>query len=96
MNYLDSCRVYLPNESILEYREYVEHEEIFRANLKEYSLEEYEQLLILRGNVNPTRNNILSVDLIKHKLSGWRQLNALQHIDENNFLLKILLPTILS
>ncbi|ROI10069.1 endonuclease [Chryseobacterium sp. H3056] len=84
MNYLDSCRVYLPNESILEYREYVEHEEIFRANLKEHSLEEYEQILILSGNVNPTRNNILSVDLINHKLSGWRQLNALQHINENN------------
>lgn len=83
-NFLDRCRVFLPNESIMEYREYVEHEEIFRANLKEHSLEEYEQLLILSGNVNPTRNNILSVDLIKHKLSGWRQLNALQHIDENN------------
>lgn len=82
--FIDCCRVFLPNESILEYREYVEHEEIFRTNLKEHSLEEYEQLLILRGNVNPTRNNILSVDLIKHKLSGWRQLNALQHIDENN------------
>ncbi len=82
-NYIDSCRVFLPNESILEYREYVEHEEIFRTNLKEHSLEEYEQLLILSGNVNPTRNNILSVDLINHKLSGWRQLNALQHIDEN-------------
>lgn len=83
-NFLNSCRVFLPNESIMEYREYVEHEEIFRANLKEHSLEEYEQLLILSGNVNPTRNNILSVDLIKHKLSGWRQINALQHIDENN------------
>jgi hypothetical protein len=83
-NFLDSCRVFLPNESIMEYREYVEHEEIFRTNLKEHSLEEYEQLLILSGNVNPTRNNILSVDLIKHKLSGWRQLNALQHINENN------------
>jgi hypothetical protein len=83
-NFIDNCRVFLPNESILEYREYVEHEEIFRTNLKEHSLEEYEQLLILSGNVNPTRNNILSVNLIKHKLSGWRQLNALQHIDENN------------
>ena len=83
-NFIDSCRVFLPNESILEYREYVEHEEIFRTNLKEHSLEEYEQLLILSGNVNPTRNNILSVNLIKHKLSGWRQLNALQYIDENN------------
>jgi hypothetical protein len=83
-NFIDSCRVFLPNESILEYREYVEHEEIFRTNLKEHSLEEYEQLLILSGNVNPTRNNILSVNLIKHKLSGWRQLNALQYIGENN------------
>lgn len=83
-NFLDSCRIFLPNESIMDYREYVDHEEIFRTNLKEHSLEEYEQLLILSGNVNPTRNNILSADLIKHKLSGWRQLNALQHIDENN------------
>lgn len=83
-NFIDSCRVFLPNESILEYREYVEHEEIFRTNLKEHSLEEYEQLLILSGNVNPTRNNILSNNLIKQKLSGWRQLNALQHIEENN------------
>lgn len=82
-NFIDSCRIFLPNESIFEYRDYVEHEEIFRSNLKKYSLEEYEQLLILSSNVNPTRNNILSVDLIKQKLSGWRQLNALQHIDEN-------------
>ncbi|ARV14965.1 Z1 domain-containing protein [Polaribacter sp. SA4-12] len=83
-NFIDSCRVYLPNDSILEYREYVEHEEIFRANLKEHTLEEYEQLLIIKGNVNPTRNNILSVNLVKHKLRGWRQINALQHISENN------------
>jgi hypothetical protein len=82
-NFIDSCRVFLPNESILEYREYVEHEEIFRTNLKKHSLEEYEQLLIISGNVNPTRNNILSVDLINHKLSGWRQLNALQYLTEN-------------
>jgi len=87
-NFLDSCRVFLPNSSIMEYREYVEHEEIFRTNLKQHSLEEYEQLLILSGNVNPTRNNILSINLVKHKLSGWRQLNALQHIDENNTFIK--------
>jgi len=82
-NYLDFCRVFLPNDSISEYVEYVRHEEIFRSNLIENSLEQYEQLLILSGNVNPTRNNILSKDLIKNKLSGWRQINALQHIEEN-------------
>jgi hypothetical protein len=82
-NYLDYCRVYLPNDSILEYTEYVEHEEIMRTNLKAQSLEQYEQLMILSSSMNPTRNNILSKDLVKNKLNGWRQMNALQHIDEN-------------
>ena len=94
LNYLDSCRVFLPTDSILEYRDYVQHEEIMRNMLKENTLENVEQLLILKGAMNPTRNNILSADVIKHKLSGWRQMNALQHIDENisfvsNFLTKI-------
>lgn len=82
-NYLDSCRVYLPLDSILEYRDYVEHEEIMRKILKENSLETVEQLLILNGSMNPTRSNVLSVDVVSHKLNGWRQMNALQHIDEN-------------
>lgn len=82
-NYLDSCRVYLPLDSILEYRDYVEHEEIMRTILKKKSLEAVEQLLILNGSMNPTRSNILSVDVVSHKLNGWRQMNALQHIDEN-------------
>jgi hypothetical protein len=82
-NYLDSCRVFLPNDSILEYREYVKHEEIMRKMLLENSLSAFEQLLILSPEMNPTRNNILSVDLVKHKLNGWRQMNALQHVNEN-------------
>ena len=83
LNYLDSCRVFLPTDSILEYREYVEHEEIMRTMLKNNTLERVEQLLILKSTMNPTRNNILSAELVKHKLNGWRQMNALQHIDEN-------------
>lgn len=82
-NYLDSCRVYLPLDSILEYRDYVEHEEIMRTMLKANTLERVEQLLILNGSMNPTRSNVLSVDIVTHKLNGWRQMNALQHIDEN-------------
>lgn len=82
-SYLDSCRVYLPLDSILEYRDYVEHEEIMRKILKENSLETVEQLLILNGSMNPTRSNVLSVDVVSHKLNGWRQMNALQHIEEN-------------
>ena len=83
LNYLESCRVFLPNDSIIEYREYVEHEEIMRNMLKENTLEQLEQLLVLSSAMNPTRNNILSSELIKQKMNGWRQLNALQHIQEN-------------
>ena len=83
INYLESCRVFLPNDSIIEYREYVEHEEIMRTMLKENTLAQIEQLLVLSSAMNPTRNNILSSELIKQKMNGWRQLNALQHIQEN-------------
>jgi hypothetical protein len=85
LNYLDSCRVFLPSESIAEYEDYVMHEEIMRNKLKENSLQQLEQLLILSSSMNPTRNNILSSDLVRHKLNGWRQMNALQHIDENAY-----------
>ena len=82
-NYLDSCRVFIPLDSTIEYREYVKHEEIMRNMLKANTLERAEQLLILDSSMNPTRNNILSADVVSHKLSGWRQMNALQQIEEN-------------
>ncbi len=83
LNYFENCRVFLPNDSIIEYRDYVQHEEIMRTMLKENTLNQLEQLLILSPEMNPTRNNILSKDVIQHKLSGWRQMNALQHIESN-------------
>jgi hypothetical protein len=82
-NYLDSCRVFLPNDSILEYHDYVIHEEIMHTNLKKSTLGELEQVLILDNSMNATRNNVLSINVVKHKLKGWRQMNALQHVDEN-------------
>jgi hypothetical protein len=87
-NYLQTCRVFLPLDSILEYREYVTHEEIMRTNLQNSTLEEFEQILVLEDTLNATRNNILSKDLVKSKLNGWRQINALQHIEENTAFVK--------
>jgi len=84
LKYLDSCRVFIPHDSSTEYKEYVKHEEIMRNWLKSTTLEKTEQLLILDSSLNPTRNNILSSNVVTHKLSGWRQMNALQQIEENN------------
>jgi len=84
LNYLKSCRVYLPEETILEYAEYVEHEEEMRKWLKEKtSLEEVEQLLLITPKLNATRKNILSVNTVQTKLNGWRKMNAFQAIEEN-------------
>jgi hypothetical protein len=82
-SFLESCRVYLPVDSILEYREYVHHEEILRAKLKTNTLRDLHQVMVLGSMLNPTRNNILSADIIRHKLSGWRQMNALKYITKN-------------
>lgn len=89
LNYIDVCRVYLPYESAEEYRDYVEHEEIMRVWLKNFSsLEEVEHQLILDERMNATRKNILSNDVVQSKLSGWRQMNALQNIAENTGLME--------
>lgn len=82
-NYLTSCRVFLPVISIAEYVDYVEHEEIMRRELKSKTLEEYEQVMVLSNAMNPTRSNVLPADLVKNKLNGWRQFNALQNVEEN-------------
>lgn len=83
LNYLRNCRVYLPQSSIDEFVYYVEHEEIMRENLKTQTLEEYAQTVVLDNSMNPTRNNILSVEIIKNKMEGWKQFNTIQHAEEN-------------
>lgn len=83
-NYLWSCRVFLPYEAIVEYREYVEHEEEMRNWLiANRHLEDVERLLLISNRLNATRKNILSKNTVTTKLSGWRKMNAFQAIPEN-------------
>ncbi|MBR4583546.1 MAG: endonuclease [Bacteroidales bacterium] len=86
-NYLYSCRVFLPEDTILEYVDYVEHEEEMRQWLKENKdLTKVEQLLIISPHLNATRKNILSKNTVTTKLNGWRQMNTFQCIEENTLL----------
>lgn len=88
-NYLYSCRVFLPEDTILEYVDYVEHEEEMRQWLKENKdLTKVEQLLIISPHLNATRKNILSKNTVTTKLNGWRQMNTFQCIEENTHLVK--------
>lgn len=82
--YLKSCRVYLPTNSIVEYVDYVEHEEEMRTWLKNNkSLENIERQLMLAENLNATRKNILPYNVVQTKLKGWHAMNALNSIESN-------------
>ena len=82
--YINSCRVYLPDSSITEYVEYVEHEEEMREWLKKYdSLRDLERQLILSDKLNPTRKNVLSFDIESAKMKGWHAMNTFRLVKEN-------------
>ncbi|WP_241279554.1 Z1 domain-containing protein [Chryseobacterium cucumeris] len=82
--YLKSCRVYLPSSSIIEYVDYLEHEEEMRTWLKNNnSLENIERQLMLAEKLNVTRKNILPYNIVQTKMKGWHSMNALNSIESN-------------
>lgn len=87
INYIDVCRVYLSTKSLVEYNDYVDHEENLRTNLNQCeSLAEFSKhtkSMLLADTLNPTRNNILSSKLVRNKLSGWKQMISLDCHLEN-------------
>jgi hypothetical protein len=91
--YIDTCRVYLPSDSIDEYINYVHHEESLREGLKTKTLTEFKRMMVLDDSMNPTRNNILSENLVRTKLMGWRQFNSLYKSDSNKILFENLIAS---
>lgn len=72
MDYIESCRVYLPKKSISDYISYVKHEEELRALLsKSSNLKEYEHRVMLSPSLRPTRINVLPHNIVKTKLVDW-------------------------
>lgn len=100
MPYIDVCRLFLPIKSITEYNDYVEHEEVLRANLKQYeTLAEFSKnakAMVLADSLNPTRTNILSQKLIKDKLYGWRQMLSSDCMEPNKVVISKFLSEISS
>jgi hypothetical protein len=74
MDYIESCRAYLPLSSIEDYHDYVSHEEELRSLLgKCSSLKEYEHSVMLSSRLRPTRQNVLPKQMIKAHLCGWNK-----------------------
>ena len=92
--FLKSCRVYLPTDSIAEYVDYVMHEEEMRNWLRNTdNLENVQQQLILSEKLNATRKNILPYSIVQSKMKGWHAMNALHFIESNKTIINDFLNT---
>ena len=72
--YLGFCRVYLPNDVITAYEEYVEHEEDVRTRLSSHvrngmPLKAWKRAFLLSGALSPTRRNVLGHDVTRGNYS---------------------------
>ena len=75
--YIKSCRVFLPEISIANYYDYIEHEEELRSTLASCdTLKEAEHKILLSPRLRPTRLNILPVSVVNLKLKGMHGLQA--------------------
>ena len=81
-DYIEACRVYLPQESINEFEEYVEYEKHLRDYLKNYSIDEFydNDRLMKLGILNPTSANKIPGELFRN---DFRSFNYFQPDFEN-------------
>ncbi|MDY2859010.1 MAG: Z1 domain-containing protein [Candidatus Cryptobacteroides sp.] len=77
MDYIKSCRVFLPGNSIANYLNYVTHEEELRSTLASCdSLEAAERKVLLSPSLRPTRANVLPIWVVNTRMSGMNALQA--------------------
>ena len=73
-DYLGYCRIFIDQDAIQAYKEYVTHEEDIRRHLLEHSktgkpLSEWKRAFLMPRELRPTRKNILDIDYIQDNLS---------------------------
>ena len=77
MDYIKSCRVFLPGNSIANYLNYIKHEEELRSTLASCdSLEAAERKVLLSPSLRPTRANVLPIWVVNTRMSGMNALQA--------------------
>ncbi|MEK9774444.1 MAG: Z1 domain-containing protein, partial [Candidatus Woesearchaeota archaeon] len=84
-DYESMCKIYLPRTTTRAYHDYVLHEEDLRKKLIDFggtekSLKEFKREFFLSPVLKLTRRNILSDDIKRYRLIGWRPI---LDIDDN-------------
>lgn len=81
MDYIESCRVYLPSKSIEDYNDYVHHEDELRSLLSKCSsLKDYEHSIMLSPQLRPTRQNVLPKQMVKTRLVNWNKYERMSGV----------------
>ena len=76
-DYIRSCRVFLPAQTIENYHAYVNHEEELRLLLSKCdTLADVERSILLSPSLRPTRSNVLPVWVVTDKMQGMFALQA--------------------
>ena len=76
-DYLGFCRVYLEQDVINSFKNYVEHEEHMRESLKNFQnsgqpLDQWRRLFVLSSDLKPCRDNVIRHGYLRPRLnSGW-------------------------
>ncbi len=95
--YIESCRVFLPQSSIENYLEYIDHEEELRSILSQCdNLAEAERKVLLSPRLRATRANVLPVSVVSSRLSGFKELQAYEskkRIEDNKEMVENFLRT---
>ena len=75
-DYIEACRVFLPQQSIIEFQEYVTHEEKLRGILKSGDIMDYydNDILMRIVGLNPTSLNKIPGDLIRNDFYNYKFL----------------------
>lgn len=82
-DYIEVCRVYLPQWTMSEYKAYIEHEEELRSVLKSCdTLAAAERKLLLSPSMKATRSNILPISIVSTKLKGTKEMHAYDSKDK--------------
>ncbi len=78
-DYIQSCRVFLPEKSILHYIDYIDHERELRRALHECgTLEMAERQILMSDKLRPTRLNVLPASIVSTKLNGICGMQAFE------------------
>lgn len=77
MAYIKSCRVYLPTQSITNYKSYIDSEEELRmAMSKTKSMEELGHKIMTSPRLHPTRGNVLPKDVVSTNFGSLHEFSA--------------------